>query len=225
MNIKKTLQENSDTNFQQFSSSLLPNINNILGVRTPILRKIAQNLYKTSNYKTFLKVKKLKYFEEYMLKAIIIGLLKEPKEVTFNYIKEFVPQINNWAVCDCFYCSLKFAKNNLETVWNFLQPYFTSDKEYYLRFAYVMLLNYYITDKYIDDVFTLIDTFRNDNYYARMAVAWLISACYIKYPTKTLEYLKKSNLDIWTFNKSIQKICESKKINMTTKKILKTLKK
>lgn len=224
MDILKRLEKEADKNYQKFSSSLLPNINNVLGVRLPILRKLAKEVVKENKFKSFLSEKKHKYMEEYMLKGMLIGLLKEPVEVIINYIKLFVPQIDNWAVCDSFCNSLKFTKYNLKEVWDFLQQYFESSSEYEIRFAYVMLLNYYLSDEYIDKVFCLVDKFKDDRYYAQMSVAWLVSICYIKYPSKTEQYLKKSKLDNWTYNKSIQKICESLKIDKETKIKLRKMK-
>ena len=57
-----------------------------------------------------------------------------------------------------------------------------------------------------------------------MACAWALSICYIKFPTKTLAYLKKSKLDNLTFNKGIQKICESLRVDKESKNKLKALK-
>ena len=225
MDILRRLEKEADKNYQKFSSSLLPNINNVLGVRLPILRKLAKEIVKENKFKSFLSEKKHKYMEEYMLKGMLIGLLKEPIGEIINYIKLFVPQIDNWAICDSFCNSLKYTKYNLQEVWDFLQPYFESSSEYEIRFAYVMLLNYYIIDEYIDRVLLLVDKFKDNRYYAKMGVAWLVSICYIKYPSKTEQYLKKSKLDNWTYNKSIQKICESFKIEKNIKMKIKKLKK
>ncbi len=224
MNLRKRLEKEADKKYREFSASLIPNIDNVLGVRTPILRKISKEVYKSGEYVELFGAK-AKYMEEIMLKGMVIGLFKKPADEVLTYIKDFVPLIDNWAVCDCFCCSLKMVKDNMQMVWDFLQPYFNSRQEYEIRFAYVMLLNYYLTDEYIDEVLKLVDKFKDDRYYARMAVAWLVSICYIKYPNKTEKYLKQSNLDIWTFNKSIQKICESLKVDKKTKEKLKKLKK
>lgn len=225
MDILRRLEKEADKNYQKFSSSLLPNINNVLGVRLPILRKLAKEIVKENKFKSFLSEKKHKYMEEYMLKGMLIGLLKEPIGEIINYIKLFVPQIDNWAICDSFCNSLKYTKYNLQEVWDFLQPYFESSSEYEIRFAYVMLLNYYLIDEYIDRVLLLVDKFKDNRYYAKMGVAWLVSICYIKYPSITEQYLKKSKLDNWTYNKSIQKICESFKIEKNIKMKIKKLKK
>ena len=224
MDIRKELEKQADKKFQKFTAALIPNIDNVLGVRTPILRKMAKELYKSGEYTGMFEIPS-KYMEENMLKGMIIGLFKKPAKEVLLYVKDFVPTIDNWAVCDCFCCSLKMTRDNLALVWNFIQSYFKSEKEFEIRFAYVMLLNYYLVDDYVDKVLKLIDEFRDDRYYSKMAVAWLVSICYIKYPDKTEKYLKKSKLDTWTYNKSIQKICESLKVDKKTKSQLKLMKK
>lgn len=224
MNIRKQLEEHAEKEYQKFSASLIPNINNVLGVRLPILRKFSKEIVKSSDLRAFLEINEFKYMEEYALKGMVIGLLKLPINEVLMHIKEFVPTIDNWSVCDSFCNSLKITNENLSNVWEFLQPYFSSKNEYELRFAYVMLLNYYLIDDYIEKIFFIVDKFKDERYYAKMAVAWLVSICFIKYPKETKEYLKKSKLDDWTFNKSIQKICESLKVDKKTKQSLKQLK-
>lgn len=39
--IKKRIENNIDIKYREFSKKLLPNVDNILGVRVPILRSIA----------------------------------------------------------------------------------------------------------------------------------------------------------------------------------------
>ncbi len=57
-----------------------------------------------------------------------------------------------------------------------------------------------------------------------MAVAWAISMCYVKFEDITLEYLNNNNLDDFTYNKSLQKICESLKIDKERKVLIKSMK-
>lgn len=223
MDIRKRLEKEADIKFQKFTETLIPNINNVLGVRTPVLRKLSKELYKSGDFIKLFETPSI-YMEENMLKGMIIGLFKKPVKEVLSHIQDFVPTIDNWAVCDCFCCSLKMTKDNLALLWNFIQPYFKAKNEFEIRFAYVMLINYYLIDEYIDKVLNLVDEFKDDRYYAQMAVAWLVSICYIKYPAKTEQYLKKSKLDSWTYNKSIQKICESLKIDKQTKEQLKLMK-
>lgn len=224
MDIKSKILQEAEKDFKKFTASLIPNINNVLGVRLPVLRKISKEIYKSEKWEDFIKQNDCQYMEEIMLQGMVIGLVKKSPEEILELVKDFVPKINNWAVCDTFCAGLKFTNKNKELVWDFIQPYFTSKEEYDIRFGYVLLLSYFIDDEYIDRILNLIDSFKDERYYARMAVAWALSICYVKQPEKTVEYLKTSKLDNWTFNKSIQKICESLRVDKSTKNMLKCLK-
>lgn len=224
-NIKQILLKEQDGSYKNHSKSILPDVEDILGVRMPILRKIARNLYKNNEWQDFLKTNSYKYWEELMLKGMIIGEIKDTPSIILDYVKNFIPQINDWGVCDGFCASLKFTKNNKELVWEFIQPYFNSEQEFEKRFAFVMMLTYFIEDTYINKCFKLFDNFCDERYYAKMAVAWALSICYVKYPEKTFKYLQESSLDKWTYNKGIQKIRESLRIDKSTKELLKKMKK
>lgn len=223
--IRKRLLKESDEKYKKFSSALLPTTEQekILGVRLPVLRKFAREIYKNSGT-VFLQENNLKYFEEIMLQGMIIGLVKDDDKVIKKYIKNFIPKIDNWSVCDSFCCSLKFVKGREENFLEFIKPYLHSKKEYEVRFAVVILLDYYICDKYIDTVLNLLEQVKHEGYYAKMATAWAISMCYVKYPQKTFEFLKNTKLNSQTVNKAVQKITESLKIDSEAKKKVISLK-
>lgn len=222
--IKNQLIKESDFAYKTFTASLIPTIDNVLGVRLPKLRKIAKNLASSEDCNDFLALNNFDFHEETMLQGMVIGYLKRPLNELLPIVESFVPKINNWAICDSFCCGLKFSNDNKAEVWDFLQKYFHSEKEFDLRFGFVMLLNYFLTDSYIDKVFDVIDEFTDEKYYSKMAVAWLVSVAYTKYPQKTINYLKKSKLSSPTFNKSVQKICESNKVSKEEKAMIKSLK-
>lgn len=221
MNIKERILSEAEKDYKKFSSSLIPNIDNVLGVRLPILRKIAKEIYTSGKWEEFLNCDNCEFMEETMLQGMVIGLVK-PEDI-LKYTAKFVPKINNWAVCDSFCTGLKFTKKNKKLVWDFIQPYFKSSQEFEIRFAFVMLLDYFIEEEYIDRVLDLIDEFKDERYYSRMAVAWALSVCFVKFPEKTFKYLKKFKLDNWTFNKSLQKIRESYRVSKEMKEMLKSL--
>ena len=222
-NIRKEIEIIADEKYRIFSSRLIPNINNILGVRLPKLRKIAKRLAK-ENSNEYLAATDLIYFEETMLQGMVIGYLKVDWGEKVKYVTEFVPKINNWSVCDSFCSGLKFNQADKELVWNLIQPYLKSKNAYEIRFAVVMLLFYFVEEKYTKYAFCAFDKIKHNDYYVKMAVAWAVSIYYRDLPDVTIHYLKDNNLDDWTHNKALQKITESLAIDNVTKDIIRLIK-
>ena len=222
--IRSKLFELQYLKYKEFHSGLCPNVDNIIGVRVPKLREIAREISK-KDYDEFLRNVKDEYYEELALHGLVIGYSKISIEDTFKYLKEFVPKINSWAVCDTTCSNLKITKKYMKEMWNFLEQYINSNKEYEIRFALVMYLNYYLTEEYIDEILKRIDKIANKEYYVQMAIAWLISFAYIKQKEKTEKYIKNNKLDKFTLNKAIQKICESYRVTEQEKEYLKKYKK
>ena len=226
--IKKQLRELSDEKYKQFHSGICPGLENIIGIRVPVLRNYAKELIKHYSLKELLENIDNEYYEEIMLQGMLIGLdKKENFKNILEYIEQFVPKIDNWAVCDTFCAGLKVTKKYHEDMWNFIQKYLKSSQEFEIRFAVVMILDYYIEERYIDKDLDILNKIKNDKYYVQMAVAWAISICLIKFYEKTVKYLKSSDckLDNFTYNKSIQKAIESFRITDKQKEYLRKLKK
>lgn len=222
--VREKLFEKQDLKYKEFYSSLCPNGDEIIGVRVPELRKMAKEIA-VQDYAQFLQTCEDKYYEELVLQGLVIGYAKISIQETFEYLKKFVPKINSWAVCDTTCSNLKITKKHMKEMWEFLEQYINSQNEYEIRFALVMYLNYYMTDEYIDEILQKVDKITNKEYYVQMAIAWLISFAYIKQKDKIEKYLQKNNLDKFTQNKSIQKICESFRVEEKDKEKLRKLKK
>ncbi len=221
--IRQELEKIAEENYRIFTAKLIPNIDNLLGVRLPKLRKIAKKIIQT-DYEYYLAMDNPLYFEEVMLQGMIIGKINLPWTKRSYYVKQFISKINNWSVCDSFCCGLKFEVSEKELVWQFLQPYFASEAPYNIRFAVVMLLFHFVHNEYAQKAFTLFNQIKNDDYYVKMAVAWAISIYFRQLPTLTMPYLKKNQLDDWTYNKALQKITESLKVDCNTKNIIRSMK-
>ena len=138
MNLREELFILQDLKYRDFHSALVPNIDKeqIIGVRLPELRKIGKKL--TDNNFDW------NYYEEIMLHGFYIGYAKITYDERLSLLKEFMPHINNWAVCDCVCSTLKFVNKKRSDFLEFLKPYMNSEKEYELRFAVVMLMDYYL---------------------------------------------------------------------------------
>ena len=221
--IREKIFELADEKYKEFHSGLCPNTNNIVGVRVPVLRNYSKELVK-GNFRNYLANAKDEYYEEVMLQGMVIGLAKMELEERLEYITKFVPKIDNWAVCDVSCAGFKFAKKYQSEVWKFLKPYLESNKEFEIRFGVVMLLDFYITEEYIDKVLEILNKIQYEGYYVKMAVAWAISVCYIKFPKETFKLLQENSLDDFTYNKALQKIIESYRVAEEEKKTIRAMK-
>lgn len=207
---REELTEMADAEYARFSSSLLPGTENVLGVRLPAMRKLAKSLA-GPDWKENLGKLPDDMFEGFMIQGMVIGYAKCPYEERINAIKEFVPKIDSWSVCDSFCSGLKFVKSEQERFFDFLQDYVNSDREFDQRFACVMLLDYYIDKKRISKTLRTLKKVRTKEYYAKMAKAWAFAECYLRFPEKTLPVLEKEK-DPDVRMKAVRKALESKKI-------------
>lgn len=221
--IRQDLFAMQDLKYKEFHGSLCPDMDNIIGVRIPKLREYAKELYKSNNLKD-IKIED-KYYEELVIQGMLIGFqTKEPIEEIIKQVEKFIPKINSWAVCDTFCAGLKITKKYQTEMFKVIKRYLKSTQEYQVRFAIVMLLDYYINDQYIDQVLQILDNVKLEKYYVQMANAWAISICLIKYYNKTLDFLNTTKIDDFTYNKGIQKAIESYRITNDQKEYLRTLK-
>ena len=224
--IKEKLFELSDKKYKEFHVGLCPGTNNIIGVRVPILRNYAKELYEEKTWKETIKQIDNEYYEEIMLQGMLIGLAKkEDINIILQFVEKYVPKIDNWAICDVFCAGLKITQKNKKQVWEFIQKYLKSEKEFEVRFAIVMILDYFIDEQYLQKDFQIFDSIKHEGYYVKMAVAWAISVCIVKYYEETIQYLEKAQIDNWTYNKAIQKSIESYRIIEAQKQNLRKMKK
>lgn len=231
--VRKILFSHSDQKYKEFTSKLLPGTPSIIGVRLPLIRKVAKSVA-NSNWRAFLSEiwnnafetgGEDVFFEEKMLCGMILGSVKNVSlDELLYYCKYHIQTISNWSLCDSFCSSFKIAKKSEEHaqyVWNFIRPYVylpdIPSNEFQVRFALVMMLTAFFKDAYIEKILDEIEKSQHTGYYVKMAKAWVLSMCLIHFPESTEPRLFNSagsiplNLDEFTWKKTLQKIIESKR--------------
>ena len=164
------------------------------------------------------------YFEEVMLQGIILGYIRLDFDEIVEYIDKYVKKIDNWFMCDNFCKRLKYVNKHKERWQDYIQKQLFSSDEFEIRFGVVIIIYYYIENNYIDNVLEVLNKIDTSKYYASTAVAWALSICYVKFSNETLEYLKRSNIDDITYNRTIQKIVESFQVEDEEKQIISKMK-
>ena len=196
--------------------------NNYYGVRLPELRKIAKLIVNEKRYDYFSE--EHDSFEELTIHAYAIGYLKEDINICLNYVKDFIKRIDNWSVSDSLCQSMKFARKYPKEVFEFLKSMKESNNEWEIRVIAVTFLSHFLVDDYIDEVIQILDELNRPTYMAQMGIAWAYATIMAKYPDKMFDYLKKSSLDDWTYNKAISKMIESFRVKEEYKEQLKNMK-
>lgn len=209
-----------DDEYQKFNQKIVKT-DNIIGIRLPILKNIAKIIAK-NDYLSFIKNNKHQYSEEIMLHGLVITYLKIDFNESIKLFDEYIKYIDSWATCDSVVMNYKIVSKNLDICLIKIKEYLKSDKPFVKRVG-IVLLFYYLNDDYIDEVLKLINSVKSEDYYVKMANAWLISICLVKYYDKTVKFLKSCQLDDWTYNKALQKAIESYRIK--DKEILRKMKK
>ena len=224
-NIKQILYEHIDEKFKDFTSALIPGARPILGVRVPMLRKIAKEIAK-GDWQKYLKEAPEDTYEEVAIKGFVTGYARDNLEVLMPYIEEHIEKIDDWSLCDGFCSNLKIVGKHKEVFLETLLPYAKIDDEYKQRVVAVMLMTYYLTDDYVDMTLKVLDSLKNEKYYCKIAVAWAVATAWAKQREKTYIYMQDENntLDDWTYNKAIQKMLESYRVSEEDKQILRGMK-
>ena len=223
---RRALQALAEPEYRDFSAGLLPGTENILGVRLPALRRMAKQIVR-EDWAAWLEEfdrEGERSFEETMLAGMVIGGAAMAVEERFERIRGFLPRVDNWSVCDSLCASIREAETHREAYWAFLEDYFSAEEEFSQRFALVMATGHFLTPEYIARVLDRLDGFRHPGYYAKMAAAWALSICYVKFPEETFPRLCQSGFDDFTFGKALQKICESRRVDDAARAKIRSLK-
>lgn len=192
---------------------------NMLGVKIPILRKLSKELLK-KDYDFYLNCEE-KYYEEKLIKTFMIAYRKhESYEKLKNDIEYWLPNITTWDLCDSFCQTLKDAKKFRKELFPLLQKYAKSNKEFEVRVAVVMYLSYFLDSEYIELIFKSLEEITQQDFYAKMGVAWCIATAFAKCPEETKKWFENCEIDTWTYNKAIQKTKESFRVSDEIKKSL-----
>ncbi len=221
--IQKMLFEMRDEEYCKFQTRIIPDIDmeNVIGVRTPELRKLAKAIKNEQYAQSFLEELPHKYFDENNLHSFIICEEKNI-DVCFERVDAFLPYVDNWATCDQL--SPKVFKKHTDRLLGKIKEWMQSDKIYTVRFAIEMLMTYFLDERFKPEYLKLAATSTSDEYYIKMMQAWFYATALAKQYDDTLDFLKKNTLPVWTHNKAIQKARESYRITDEQKEYLNTLK-
>ncbi|SCW67324.1 3-methyladenine DNA glycosylase AlkD [Eubacterium ruminantium] len=221
--IIKELFNKQDIKYRDFQAKLIPSktADDMIGVRTPELRKYAKELLKREDIGGFLEILPHEYFDEDQLHAFIISGIKD-YDKCMQEVDKFLPFVDNWATCDQL--SPKVFKKHRTELLKQINKWIKSKETYTVRFAIRMLMEHFIDEDYDVKYTEMVAKIRSDEFYINMMIAWYFATALAKQYDAVLPFIEEKKLDKWTHNKAIQKSVESYRITPEQKEYLKTLK-
>lgn len=223
LSLREKLFEFRDLKYRDFHSRLIPSVpkEQIIGIRTPVLRKFAKEYAKTEEVAEFIKILPHEYYEENNLHMLIISAIRD-YEMCIAEIERFLPFIDNWATCDmpvprCFY-------ENKEDVLERAKGWIKSDEAFTVRYGIGVLMSMFLDEDFDPEYPRLVASVRSEQYYVNMMIAWYFATALAKNWDEVIPFIEKRQLDKWTHNKAIQKAVESYRITSEQKAYLKSLK-
>ncbi|MGI5893626.1 MAG: DNA alkylation repair protein [Candidatus Merdivicinus sp.] len=213
-NYRKRILSMAEPSYRQFSSSLLPGIEGIQGVRLPLLRKMAAEMVRHGEWEEWLSVyfdASDNWFEEDMLAGFCIAGIKIEISERIEQIRMFLPHIGNWSVCDSFCASMKTTARERENYWPFLMECLQDKAEFTVRVGLILLLDHYCVPDWFDRAVSAICAVQHPGYYVQMGQAWALSMFYFIGRERVRRILQEKILPESVCRLTVRKICESRK--------------
>jgi 3-methyladenine DNA glycosylase AlkD len=222
--ITAQLKENRDEAYRDFMSRLIPTVSpeKVLGVRTPVLKRMAKQLKNDEQGRRFLEELPHAYFEENQLHGFLISEIRD-FETCICELEKFLPCMDNWATCD--QTSPKVFKKHKEELLPYIQKWLQSHHTYTVRFAIGMLMQHFLDEDFKPEYLEMVSAVRSEEYYINMEIAWYMATALAKQWDAAIPYLENAGMEKWVHNRTIQKARESFRITDEQKAYLKTLKK
>lgn len=213
-----------DIEFKKFQCKLIPGVNSdtVIGVRTPLLRKLAKEIFKSDDYEEFIRDLPHEYYEEVNLHGMIICMVSDYDEA-IHEVNKLLPYVDNWASCDLLSCKKAF-KDNLDKLETDVKRWISSGDTYTVRFGIGVLLEFYLDDAFDLKYLEWVARVESDEYYIRMMKAWYFATALAKQYDEAIPYIENHRLEEWVHRKTIQKAKESFRVSDDAKAYLNTLK-
>ena len=197
--IREALFSHADEDYKSFQCPLMPTVDpaRVIGVRTPILRRMAGELKGTAGREALLRDLPHAYFEEDQLHAFLIERERD-FTAAIAAVDAFLPFVDNWATCDQL--SPKVFKGRFGGLLPHVRRWMADPHPYTCRFGLGMLMRYGLDGDFdpvfLEEAADPAITGR-EHYYVRMMVAWFFATALAKRYDETLLYITEGRLPLW----------------------------
>ena len=222
MTLYERLIKMKDDAYREFQVKLVPTVppETVIGVRTPRLRTVAKELFKSPEREPFLSDLPHRYYEENLIHFFVISMIRDFDECV-RRVDVFLPYVDCWPVSDQA-TPVSFKKNR-QRLLPYIRKWIASEHVYTARFGVRMLMNEFLDEDFREEYPELVAGVKSDEYYLKMMVAWYFATALAKRYEETIRFFEDRRLDEWTRRKAIQKAVESYRVTDEHKDYLRGL--
>ena len=209
-----------DKKYRRFQSALMPSVDpeNVIGVRTPFLRKFAESLKNALRTEVFLNSLPHKYYEENNLHALLI-MQDDDFDSCIAQTDRFLPFIDNWATCDMLRPKC-FKKHKKELLCK-TDEWLSSEHAFTVRFGIEMLMLHFLDESFTEEIPETVSRIRSSEYYVNTMQAWFFAETLAKQYESVIYFIEEKRLPAPVHNMTIRKAVESLRIPIERKEYLK----
>lgn len=220
--IQRRLLSLKDPSYRDFQCSLMPTVDKdrVIGVRTPILRKIAKELRGTKEAECFLLSLPHRYYEENNLHAFLIEQIAD-YNACIAALNAFLPFVDNWTTCDSMNPRI-LGKEKTRLLCD-VERWISSEDTYAIRFGIKLMMTHFLDESFDPAYPARIAEIQSEEYYVNMMIAWYFATALAKQYDTILPYLSEHRLAFWIHQKTVRKAMESYRITEDQKRELRIL--
>lgn len=207
--LMERLMEISDPAYAEFQRKLIFTDRMILGVRAPVLRKMAGNLTEKEKEELFTSFPHAS-LEEDLLCGYVIGIEKD-KDKCVRFLEALLPYMDNWAVCD--QCKPNVLLKDRELTKKKAAAYLMSEHPFVVRYGVRLFM--WCLDKNNEDIH-VVSGVREDHHYILMAKAWYLAEAMVFHEGKVLAMLE-GNISDALRAMTVRKCLDSRRVNNAVK--------
>lgn len=223
MNVTERILNERDDGYRTFQCRLMPTVDPslVIGVRTPVLRRMAKEL-SWDEAERFMSCLPHTYYEENNLHAFLIERIRDFDEC-IAALERFLPYLDNWATCDSMMPHV--LKSDKKRLLIFIRRWLAHENPYAVRYVIGLLMKLYLDEdfdvSYPEEVVS-IDKKYYGHYYVKMMISWYFATALSKQYGAVVRYIESGELDSFVRTMTIRKACESFRVSEEHKRYLRS---
>ena len=210
--------------YKVFNKRVVNTQKELIGVRTPDMRRLAKDVAKGMDARAvleFLESADKNSYEQVMVSGFVITYAKLSDEEKIELTREYLKYTDSWALVDSFVERL--GKFDEYLWWSFALECLKSDEEYTVRYGVIRLMESFLDEVHLAEVFRALRGVKHEGYYVKMGMAWLYATAAIQDFDGTIAEMERKGADPWTRGKALQKMLESYRVTDEQKALIREL--